>query len=108
MDDEHLAFAFPGYRFDKIAQKLIAVLVVNADTGFYRNRDRHDVAHRFNTVSHQLRVPHQAGAKHTVLYAIGRTADVEVNFIIAARLRQLCAVRQRSRIAAAELQGDRK
>ena len=107
MDDKHLALAFPGYRFDKITQKRVAVLVINADTGFHRDRDRHDVAHRFNAVGNQLRVPHQAGAKHTVLHAIGRAADVQVNFIIAARLRQLRAVRQRSRIAAAELQGDR-
>ena len=107
MDDKHLAFAFSGNRIDKIAQEFVAVLVVNADAGFDRHRDGDHVAHRLDTVCHQLSIPHQARAEHAVLHAIGRAADVEVDLVVAARFCQLRALRQRGRIAAAQLQGNR-
>ena len=107
VDDEHLAFALAGDRIDEIAQEFVAVLVVNPDTGFDRHRNGNDVAHRLDTVRHQLRVPHQAGAEHAVLHAIGRAANVEVDLVVAARFSQLRALRQGGRIAAAQLQGNR-
>ncbi len=70
-----------------------AIPVVDTDTGFYRDRNRHHIAHRLDTVGHQLRIAHQASTKHTVLHAVGGAADVEVDLIIAARLGQLRALR---------------
>ena len=107
MDDKHLALTVSGDGIDEITQKFIAILVIDADTGFYRYRDGHHVAHRFDTVSYQLRIAHQAGAEHPVLHAVGRTADVEVDLIVTARLRQFRTLGERSRIAAAQLQGQR-
>ena len=107
MDDEHLALALSGNGIDEIAQEFVAVLVINADTGFDRHRDRDDVTHGFDAVRHQLRIAHQARAKHAVLHAIGRATHVQVYFVIAALFGQLRALRQRSRIAAAQLQRNR-
>ena len=107
MDDEHLALAFPGYRVDEVAQEFVAVLVVNADTGFDRDRNGDHIAHRLDTVRYQLCIPHQTGAKHAVLHAVGRAANVQVDLVVAAFFRQLRALRQRGRIAAAQLQGNR-
>ncbi|MNP30176.1 hypothetical protein D3C76_1232390 [compost metagenome] len=103
VDNKRLALAFPGYGIDEITEKFVAVLVVNPDTRFDRDWNRHHVAHRFDAIRHQLGVAHQARTKHPVLHAIGRAADVKVNFVITALLRQFRAVRQRSRVAAAEL-----
>jgi hypothetical protein len=41
------------------------------------------------------------------LHAVGRAANVEVDLVVAAFFRQLRALRQRGRIAAAQLQGNR-
>ncbi|VTM86822.1 Uncharacterised protein [Raoultella ornithinolytica] len=107
VDDKHLALTVSGDGIDEITQEFIAILVIDADTGFYRDRDGHHVAHRFDTVRYQLRIAHQAGAEHPVLHAVGRTADVEVDLIVAARFRQFRTLRECSRIAAAQLQGQR-
>ena len=107
MNNKHLTFALAGDRLNEITEEFIAILVVDADTGLHRDRDRHHIAHRFDTVGHQRRVTHQAGAKHPVLHAIGGAADVEIDLVIAARLGQLRALRQGLRVAAAELQCDR-
>ena len=107
MDGEHVALAAPGDGLDKVAQEGVAVLIVDADAGLHRHRDRHHVAHRLDAVGDQRRLPHQTGAEHAVLHAIGRAADVEVNLVVTALLRQFGAVRQRGRIAAAQLQRHR-
>lgn len=50
---------------------------------------------------------HQAGADHVVLHPVAGAADVEVDLVIALRLRQARAGRQIGRVAAAQLQGQR-
>ncbi len=50
---------------------------------------------------------HQAGADHVVLHPVAAAADVEVDLVIALRLRQARAGRQIGRVAAAQLQGQR-
>lgn len=52
-------------------------------------------------------ITHQTRAEHTVLHTVGRATDVEVNLVIAAFFSQLRALRQRSRIAATQLQRNR-
>ncbi|MNZ58890.1 hypothetical protein D3C78_769080 [compost metagenome] len=107
VDDKRLTFAFPGDGINEITQEFVAVLIVDSDTRFDGNRNRHHVAHRFNAVSHQLCVAHQTGAKHAILHAIGRTTHIEVNFVVATRFCKLCAFCQCGRIAAAKLQRHR-
>ncbi len=107
MDDKHLTFTVTGDHVDEIAQEFVAVLVINTDTGFHRYRNRYHIAHRFDAISDQLRISHQTGTKHSILYTIGRATHVEVNFVIAPLFSKLCALRQRSRIAPAQLQSDR-
>ena len=50
---------------------------------------------------------HQAGAEAALLHAIGRAADIEIDLVIAEIRADARALRQRVRIGAAELQGDR-
>ncbi|MND66441.1 hypothetical protein D3C80_578340 [compost metagenome] len=107
MNGKHVTFTAPGDGGDEIAQKLVAVLIVNTNAGFHRHRDRHHVAHRLDAVGNQRCLPHQAGTEHAVLYPIRRATDVEVDLVVAALLSQFGAVRQRSRIAAAQLQRHR-
>ncbi|STG44827.1 Uncharacterised protein [Escherichia coli] len=104
MDDEHLTLAFAGNGVDEIAEKFIAVLVVDANTRFHRHRNRHHIAHRFHAVGNQLRITHQTRTKHAVLHPVRRAADIQVDLIISTRFCQLRTLRQRRRIATAELQ----
>lgn len=98
MDDKHLTFAPAGNRADKIAEKFVAVLFVNADAGFHRHRNGYHVAHRFDAIGYQLRIAHQARAEHAVLHAIGRATYVQVDLIITALLCQFRAMRKLRRI----------
>jgi len=50
---------------------------------------------------------HQAGAEAALLHPVGRAADIEVDLVIAQVGADARALRQRRRIAAAELQRDR-
>ncbi|MNC13855.1 hypothetical protein D3C75_616130 [compost metagenome] len=101
MNDEHFTFALPGNRTDKITQKFVTVLVINADTRFDGDRDRYHVAHRFNAISNALRIRHQTCAEHTVLHPIRRATDVQVNFIVATFFSQFRALCQRGRVTSA-------
>ncbi|MNI59240.1 hypothetical protein D3C73_1143940 [compost metagenome] len=103
MNDKHLTFSFAGDRVDEITQKFVAVLVINANTGFDRHRNRYHIAHRLDAVGNQLRIAHQAGTKHPVLYAIRGTAHVEVYLVIAPCFRQLRTLCQRGRVATTKL-----
>ncbi len=103
MDNKRLTLAPAGNGINKAAKEFIAVLIVNADAGLHRHRNRDHVAHGFDAVGHQLRIAHQAGPEHAVLHAIGRTTNVEVDLIVAAGFGQLRTVGQLRRIAAAQL-----
>ena len=50
---------------------------------------------------------HQAGAEAALLHAVGRTADIEIDLVIAEILADARASAERGRIAAAELQRHR-
>ena len=107
VNNEHFAFAVTGHGINELTEEFITVLIVNANTGFYRYRNRHHIPHGFYAVCHQLRIAHQACAKHAVLHPVRRTAHVKIDFIIPTRFSQLCALRQRCRIATAKLQRNR-
>ena len=60
-----------------------------------------------NALGDQRRLRHQAGAKAAVLHPIRRTADIEIDFVIAEILADLGRRREIARIGAAELKRDR-
>ena len=57
-----------------------------------------------HAVGDQRGLGHQAGAEAARLHALGRAAAVEIDLVVAPALAQPRAVRQRLRIAAAQLQ----
>ena len=104
MDDEHLTLTFAGNGVDEIAEKFIAVLIIDANTRFHRHRNRHHIAHRFHAVGNQLRITHQTRTKHAVLHPVRRAANIQVDLIVSTRFCQLRTLCQRRRIATPELQ----
>ena len=63
--------------------------------------------HGGDAVADQRRLRHQAGAEATLLHAVGRTADIEVDLVVAEIRRDARALGELARIAAAELQRHR-
>ena len=102
--DEGAATCF-GYCADKIAHKVIALVLVNANAVFHRDRHVHHVHHGFDTIGHQHRLVHQAGAKSAPLHPLTGATAVEVNFIVTPLRTQPGAVGQVGRFAPAQLQG---
>ena len=88
-------------------QRLFRILVVDADPAFHRHRDRHRGLHGGDAIADQRRLRHQAGAEAALLHALGRTADVEIDLVVAEIRADPRTVRERSRIGAAELQRHR-
>jgi hypothetical protein len=109
MHDEGIA-ASRGDAFDEIGQRGIFILFVDADAAFHgdfdaRSRDR--LAHRRDAFGDERRLAHEAGAEAARLHAIGRTTDVEVDFVVAELGADARRLREFIRIAAAQLQRHR-
>jgi hypothetical protein len=64
----------------------LGILFVDADAALDRDRDRHRLFHRRDAGGDQVWHLHQAGAESARLDAVRRTADVEVDLVIAERL----------------------
>ena len=97
-------------RFDragKCVERLLGILLVDADAALHRDRDRDRGLHGGDAVADQRRLRHQAGAEAALLHAVGRTADIEIDLVIAEVRADARAFGQRARIAAAELERDR-
>jgi hypothetical protein len=105
VDDERLAAGI-GDRADEVAHEAVFFIVIDADAVLDGDVDRDSVAHRLDAVGHQLRLVHQAGAKRTLLHALGGAAAVQVDLVVAPLLAELGALGQITRVAAAQLQGD--
>ena len=73
---------------------------------FYRDRNGHRIAHGCNTVCNPLWFGHEASAESTLLYAITRTADINIDFIVAKVLCNAGTSRQGDWVIAAELKRD--
>ena len=58
-------------------------------------------------IADEVRLGHQAGAEAAVLHAVGRAADIEIDFVIAELFADRRTLRERGRLGAAELQRDR-
>ena len=84
----------------------LRVLVVHADPALHRRRNPHGLPDCGHALSHQGRLPHEAGAEAPGLHPVGGAADVQVDLIVAEGLADPRRLRQFRRVAAAELQGD--
>ena len=105
MDDEGVgAGGFHGR--SETGQRLLGVLLVNADPAFDGDRHLHGSFHRRYALGDELRLGHQAGAKPALLHPVGRAAGIEVDLAVAELLADACRARQRRRVTAAELQRD--
>ena len=83
------------------------ILIVDADPALHRDRNAHRALHRRDAVGDQRRLRHQAGAETAVLHPVRRTADIEIDFVIAEILADFRRRREIARIGAAELQRHR-
>src|SRR3569623_1675175 len=63
-------------------ERLLRVLVVDADAALHRHRHTDNRLHRGDAFADQLRHRHQAGAETAILHAVRRTADVEIDLIV--------------------------
>ncbi len=77
------AAAGPRDHVDEAVEILLFVLVVDADAALDGDRQPGACSHRRDAVADQLRLGHEAGAEPPRLHAVGRTADIEVDLVIA-------------------------
>ena len=74
---------------------------------FDRDGNAHRALHGGDALGDQLRLRHQAGAEAAVLHPVRRTADIEIDFVVAEILADFRRRREIARIRAAELQRHR-
>ena len=106
MHDEYFATRL-AHSAHKVADKAIAIGFVNANSVLDGHWHTDPIDHRLDAVRHQLRLGHQASAKSTTLHPLTGAAAVQVDLVIAPLLAQSGAMRQISRLATAQLQGER-
>ncbi len=95
------------YGGDKPLQAFLAVLVVDADAALHGNGHADARGHRGDARADELGLLHQAGAETALLHAIGRAANVEVDFVVAEAFPDRRRLGECGRLRAAELQRDR-
>ncbi len=105
VDDEHVAAGVRD-RADEVAHKAIFLDCIDADPVLDRHRHGDRIAHRLHAVRHELRLVHQARAERTALHALGWTAAVQIDLVVAPLLTELSRTREVIRFTAAELQSD--
>ena len=105
--DEERGCASPRDRTDEIAHECVILDGVDADAMLDGHRQRDRVAYRRHTGGNQRRLSHQARAEAPSLHTLGRAADVEIDLVVAPGFAQSRAMRQRLRVATAQLQRDR-
>ena len=71
------------HRRGKGKQRLIRILLVDADPAFHRHRNLDRRFHGGDAIGDQRRLRHQAGAEAALLHPVGRTADIEIDLVVA-------------------------
>jgi hypothetical protein len=95
--------ACSNHRAAQRIQRHFRILIVDTDAALYRDRNFDGLLHRRNAFSHELRLRHQARAEPAVLHAIRRTADIEIDLVVAEAFADPCALGEIARIRATEL-----
>ena len=80
------AAAGVGDAADEPVEVGLGILVVDADPALHRDRHANPRLHGSDTVRHQSRLRHQAGAEPAFLHPIRRAADIEIDLVIAEAL----------------------
>src|SRR5260364_124187 len=88
-------------RADKITHKGVFFNIIEPDPVFDRDWNRHCIAHRAHALGNAQGLCHQRRAEYPALHARGRTAAIQVNFIVTRRFTALGAISQFIWIAAA-------
>src|SRR5262249_26309395 len=84
-----------------------AVLVVDADAALDRDRHAHARPHGRDRAGDEVGLRHQAGAEASLLHPVRRTADIEVDLVVAIALADGRRLRELGGVRATELQGYR-
>ena len=100
-----------GARCDHAARQNVErnfrILVVDADPAFDRDGNFHRTLHGGNAFRDQRRLRHQAGTEAAVLHPVRRTADIEIDFVVAEILADLRGGGEIAGIGTAKLQRHR-
>ncbi len=91
----------------KPVEKIVIILVINADAGLYRHRHTDGCLHGFHALAHQFRLGHQNGADLALLHPIRRAAHIEIDLVVPVLLGNSGRFGQIPGLAAAKLQGYR-
>ena len=106
MDDHRIRAGGDDAARERV-QRRFRILIVDADPALHGDGNAHRPLHGADTLGNQRRLRHQAGAEPAVLHPIGRTADIEIDFVIAEILADPGRDREITRIRATELQRHR-
>ena len=106
MDDQGVGARVQNL-FGDVEQRRARLLIVDADAAFDRHRHAHRVLHRAHAIGDEHGAQHKAGAKGSVLHAVRRTADIEIDFVVAEGFGDPRAGGEIARLRAAKLKGQR-
>src|SRR5262249_49297935 len=88
-------------------ERLLRVLIVDADAALDRHGQLDRSNHGCDAVADESRLCHQTRAEAAFLHAVGGTADVEIDLVVAELLGDARAFGKSPRIAAAKLECNR-
>ena len=71
------------HAIDEPVEAGLGVLVVDADAALDRDREGRRRPHRRNALGDEVGLAHQAGAEAAALHPIRRTAEIEIDLVIA-------------------------
>ena len=91
------------HAIDEPVETLLGILIVDADAAFDRDRQPSRRAHRRDAFGNEIGLGHEAGAEPPRLHAVRRTADIEVDLVIAELGADARRLGELLRVAAAEL-----
>ena len=105
MHDEGRATGGGNLR-DEVARELVGVVVVDAEPRLDGDGHGDSGAHGTDALRHARRLEHQRSAETAGLDAVARTADVEIDLVVAGRSAEFRRGCKLAGITAAELQRD--
>ena len=91
----------------QLVERDLRILVVDADAALDGDGNFDRALHRRNAIGDQRRLRHQTGAEAAVLHPVGRTADIEVDFIVTEILADPGGGGEIARVGTAELKSNR-
>ena len=71
------------HRVDEVQQRLVGVMVIDADPVLHRDRQAAGLGHGRHAAGHPLRISHQTGAEAPLLHLLAGAAHVEVDLVVA-------------------------